>query len=150
MSAAAVRRSVAWPPPPYLGRHTRNSPCINCQVCARDVFRSQTARPCREALKKANPLFCPIRAKTRENGAFSVSRPARNAGKQRVSEIWIDKPELSNAYLSVYLFDKRRFVLNIFHNIIWEKPCAFFFDSAVDAHRFRIGAQIVSEGNVSF
>ena len=84
VSAAAVRRSVAWPPPPYLGRHTRNSPCINCQVCARDVFRSQTARPCREALKKANPLFCPIRAKTRENGAFSVSRPARNAGKSRV------------------------------------------------------------------
>ena len=57
---------------------------------------------------------------------------------------------MSNAYLSVYLFDKRRFVLNIFLNISWEKPCAFFFDSTVFKHSFRMRAQIVSEGNVSF
>jgi hypothetical protein len=29
------------------------------------------------------PLFSPIRAKTRENGAFYGSRPAGNAGKSR-------------------------------------------------------------------
>jgi hypothetical protein len=36
------------------------------------------------ATDKKFPLFCPIRAKTRENGAFYGSRPAGNAGKSRV------------------------------------------------------------------
>ena len=56
----------------------------------------------------------------------------------------------SNAYLSVYLFDKGRFVLDIFLNIIWIERCAFFFDSTVFTHCFWIGAQIISEGNMSF
>ena len=44
--------------------------------------------------------------------------------------------KLSNAYLSVYLFNKGRFVLNIFLNVFWIEHRAFFFDSTVFTHCF--------------
>ena len=56
----------------------------------------------------------------------------------------------SNACLPVNLLNKRRFVLDIFLNIIWVKCCPFFFDPAVRTHSVGMSAQIVSEGKVSF
>ena len=78
-----VRLSCAWPPPPHLGGHIRNAPCINYQVCARGVFRSQSARPFISMLLSGMkcPGFQHIWAKTRENGAFYGSRPVGNAGE---------------------------------------------------------------------
>ena len=78
-----VRLSCAWPPPPHLGGHIRNAPCINYQVCARGVFRSQSARPFISMLLSGMkcPGFQYIWAKTRENGAFYGSRPVGNAGE---------------------------------------------------------------------
>ena len=71
--ASVLRRRDRDAGPPQ----ERNAPCTNRQICARGVFRSQTAGPDIKAL----PLFRFIRAKTRENGAFYGSRPAGNAGK---------------------------------------------------------------------
>ena len=78
-----VRLSCAWPPPPHLGGHIRNAPCINYQVCARGVFRSQSARPFISMLLSGMtcPGFQHIWAKTRENGAIYGSRPVGNAGE---------------------------------------------------------------------
>ena len=81
--SAALRHSGAWPPPPHLGGHIRNAPCINYQVCARGVFRSLSARPFISMLLSGMkcPGFQHIWAKTRENGAFYGSRPVGNAGE---------------------------------------------------------------------
>ena len=94
-----------------------------------------------------SPLICPFGAPV----SLRLGHAAAGRRFGRVlSTLLFSIDGISNANLSVYLFNKGRFVLDILLNIVWIERCAFFFDPTVCTHRFRIGAQIVPEGNVPF
>ena len=99
-SAAAVRLSGAWPPPSYPGRHTRNAPCINCQVCARGVFRSQSARPFFSVVLSGRkiPRFSPQGQKQGKTELFTVADLRKNAGK---SMVFRDSDRQTGIYTSI-------------------------------------------------
>ena len=79
---ADIRHFGVWSQPLHPGGNRCDAPYINCKVCARGVFRSQAARSLHQsdAVWHDIPPFQPVRAKTKENGAYYGSRPVGNTG----------------------------------------------------------------------